>query len=701
MAYLACTSRPQPRERLADLLWGAHFEAQARQNLRQALSLLRRILGHEALVSEDNAVSLAPGVIDCDVIRFEALVAEGSRASLAAAADLYRNPLLTDLNIAEEAWLDWRNSERERLAGLAVDSMVGYGQQALRAGNTAAALKNANRAIAVNALREDAHRLAIQALAALGRKAEALKYYQDLAARLRHELSTEPDAATRLLVAELRSAPPPDASPTSNELHRKMHGTSGGKTGTETTAARVDNATAEVVVRSNSFEQRQLTIMVCNLIGPTSYSENLDPEDIHDRIATFQKTAADVAARFGGFVAQYQGYGVLVYFGYPAAHEHDAERAVRAGLAILDSIGKVAAFPEMQLRASVGIATGLVVVGETSTIDDNCHHIATGQTPNLATRLQTRAASGDVVIATSTQRLLGGRFDCRELDPIEVKGQPYPIEAWQVHGERTDVSRYEARHGAGLSPLVGRQEEAELLLRRWNQSRSGEGRVVVISGEAGIGKSRIAENMVAICEAGSHACFRYSCSPHHTDSALFPFIVQIEQQAGFRPGDSDSTRLEKLEALLKPTSANLPRDGALFAELLSLPMDGRHPALKASPQQKQEMTLGALLNRLKDAATRAPLLIVFEDAHWIDPTSLDLLGRMVSSATQLPLLLIVTFRPGFQPDWADQPHVTALPWARTMAPRSFAALRWTKHSPTPLPRISCRALMACHYSSRN
>ena len=516
----------------------------------------------------------------------------------------------------------------------------------------------------MNALREDAHRLIVQALAATGRKAEALKHYQDLVALLKRELSTEPDAVTQLLVAELRSAKPTGTSRTISEPPPNMRGTSARETNAETTAARTDDASTRVVVRSNSLEQRQLTIMVCNLIGPMAPSASLDPEDVHDLIAAFHKMVTDIAARFDGFVAQYQGYGALVYFGYPTAHEHDAERAVRAGLAILNSVSRLTASSSETIQASVGIATGLVVVAEKPETGETRQRVAIGETPNLATRLQACAAADEVVIAASTQRLVGRMFDCRELGFIQVKGQSHPVEAWQVRGETAGVSRYKSRRGTTLSPLVGRQEEFELLLRRWDQAKSDEGRVVLISGEPGIGKSRIAESMLARLRDKPHVRLRYFCSPYHTHSALYPFIAQIEQDAGFAPGDSVSTRLDRLEALVKPTATNLPRDVALFAELVGVPMDGRYPALAVSPQLKREMTLGALLNRLNDAASRTPILIVVEDAHWIDPTSLDLLERMVTCATQLPLLLLVTSRPEFQPSWVGQPHVTTLSLSR-------------------------------------
>ncbi|WP_371424784.1 AAA family ATPase [Tardiphaga sp.] len=665
LAYLACKA-PQPREKLANLLWGSHYETQARQNLRQALFRLRRILGQDALINNDDDVWLAPGLIDCDAVRFEALSVEGSCASLAAACDLYAGPLLTDLNITEDAWSDWRGSERERLEGIALDAMVGHSRQAMRVGNAEIAFKVANRAIAVNALREDAHRLIVQALVATGRKAEALRHYQDLATLLKQELNTEPDAITQSLVAELRSARPPGASPTVNDFLSSMHGASGQDIQARTTAAPTDDASTRAAVRPDPLEQRQLTFMVCSLIGSMPPSAGLDPEDVHDLITAFHKMIADIATRHDGFVAQYQGYGALVYFGYPAAHEHDAEQSVRAGLSILDAVGKLTTSSGEKIQASVGIATGPVVIDERSAADDRRRHVAIGEAPSLATRLQTTAAAGEITIAASTRRLVGRMFECRQLHHIDV-------EAWQVHGEMVGVSRFDARRGDVAYPFIGRQEELALLLRRWDQAKSDAGHVVLISGESGIGKSRVAESLLARLDDEPHTRLRYFCSPHHTHSALHPFIAQVKQDAGFEPDDSDNTRLDRLEALLKPTATNLPRDVALVAELVGVPIDGRYPTLTASPQQKREMTLDALLSRLNDAASRAPILIVFEDAHWIDPTSLDLLERMATRAASLPILLIVTLRPEFQPGWVGQPHVTALSLSR-LGPKDSAGI---------------------------
>lgn len=671
LAYLACTApQPQPREKLANLFWGSHYETQARQNLRQALFRLRRILGQDVLLNSDDDVWLAAGVIDCDVARYKALIAKGDHASLKTAVELYAGPLVSDLSIAEDAWSDWHVAERERLESLALDAMVGHSQKAMQAGDTEAALKAAHRAIQMNALREDAHRVRIRALAAMGRKAEALRHYQDLVGLLKRELSTQPDAVTQSLAAELRNGQPPDASQIASAPPPAVPAASEREIEAGSAVARDGAASTKMAARPDALEQRLLTILVCNPIVPTGLSA--EPEDVHDLIAAFHTMVNDIAARFGGFLAQYQGNGVVVYFGYPAAHEHDAERAVRAGLAMLASRDGVAGSAAGTVQASVGIATGLVLVGEKSTTDNGSHHVAIGEAPTIAMRLQSTAAPGNVVMAESTQRLVGPLFDCRALPASDGRQQP---EAWQVLGETAGVSRFDARRGDGLSPLVGRQEEIALLLHRWDQAGSRAGRVVLLSGEAGIGKSRITESVAARLDGEQHTRLRYSCSPHHTHSPLHPFIARLQQEAGFRPDDSAGTRLDRLETLVAPASADVPRDVALLAELTGVPLDSRYPALAATPQQKRDMTLDLFMDRLDAAASKKPILILFEDLHWIDPTSLDLLERMVTRTAQLPLLLLATARPEFQPGWADQPHVTALSLSRLGSDESAGLIR--------------------------
>jgi class 3 adenylate cyclase/predicted ATPase len=405
-------------------------------------------------------------------------------------------------------------------------------------------------------------------------------------------------------------------------------------------------------------ERRQLTVMFCDLVGSTALSARLDPEDLREVIAAYHRAAAEVVGRFDGFVAKYMGDGVLVYFGYPRAHEDDAERAVRAELGVIDSVGRLDV-QSIELRARVGIATGLVVVGDLIGEGSALEQSVVGETPNLAARLQALAEPGVVVIAAGTRRLVGDLFDYRDLGAIEVKGIAAPVPAWQVLRPSAVASRFEALHGSALSPLIGRDEEIELLLRRWARVKAGDGQVVLVSGEAGLGKSRITAALAERLHGEPHIRLRYFCSPYYKDSALFPFIDQLGRSAGFVRDDPPAAKLEKLDALLA-RAAPSDEDAAFLADLLSLPASERHPLPDLSPQRKKERTLEALIRQLEGLARQQPVVMVFEDAHWIDPTSRDLLDLLVERARSLSMLLIVTFRPEFQPPWTGQPQVMML-----------------------------------------
>jgi class 3 adenylate cyclase/predicted ATPase len=405
-------------------------------------------------------------------------------------------------------------------------------------------------------------------------------------------------------------------------------------------------------------ERRQLTVMFCDMVGSTELSARLDPEDLREVIAAYHRAVADVVRSLDGFVAKYMGDGVLVYFGYPRAHEDDAERAVRAGLGAIDAVGRLAV-TSATLQARVGIATGLVVVGDLIGEGSAQEQSVVGETPNLAARLQALAEPGAVCIAAGTRRLVGDLFEYRDLGAIELKGITAPAPAWLVLRRSAVESRFEALRGSALSRLIGRDEEIELLLRRWERAKAGDGQVVLISGEPGIGKSRLSAALAERLHGEPHLRLRYFCSPYYQDSALYPFIDQLGRAAGFASDDSPAARLEKLEDLLS-CAAPPDEDAALIADLLSLPASDRHPLPNLSPQRKKERTLEALLRQLEGLARQEPVIMVFEDAHWIDPTSRELLDLTVERVGSLPVLLIVTFRPEFQPPWTGQPQVTTL-----------------------------------------
>ena len=408
---------------------------------------------------------------------------------------------------------------------------------------------------------------------------------------------------------------------------------------------------------TESAERRQVTVLFSDLVGSTALAGRMDPEDLREVISAYQKCVAVTVQRFGGFVAKYMGDGVLIYFGYPQAHEDDAERAVRAGLELIAAVSAVKA--PVSLQARVGIATGLVVVGDLIGSGEAQERGIVGETPNVAARLQGVAEPNAVVIAESTRKLLGNLFDLQDLSAQDLKGIASPVRAWAVLRPASIESRFEALHASGLTELVGREEELELLLRRWSKAKTGEGQVVLLSGEAGIGKSRLTAALLERLAGEPHTRLRYFCSPQHTDSAFYPIISQMERAAGFVHDDTPHAKLDKLDAVLAQTSTST-HDAALFAEMLSLPSDGRYSTVEMAPQQRRQKTLEALTAQLEALSRQKPVLMIFEDAHWADPTSVEAFGRAVDRIRTLGVLLIVTYRPEFEPPWIGRPHATAL-----------------------------------------
>jgi class 3 adenylate cyclase/predicted ATPase len=439
------------------------------------------------------------------------------------------------------------------------------------------------------------------------------------------------------------------------------------KSGPAVAAATTSPATPRA---ADTAERRQVTVMFSDLVGSTALSARMDPEDLREVISAYHKSVAETVQRFGGFVAKYMGDGILIYFGYPQAHEDDADRAVRAGLKLVAAVTALKSHVPLQTR--VGIATGLVVVGDLIGSGEAQERGIIGETPNLAARLQGIAEPNRVVIAEGTRKLLGNLFELEDLGAHDLKGISGPVRAWAALRSSAAEGRFEALHASGLTALVGRDEELELLLRRWSKAKGGEGQVVLLSGEAGIGKSRLTAALLERLTSEPHTRLRYFSSPQHTDSAFYPIIGQMERAAGLVHNDTPQAKLDKLDAVLAQTSTS-KQDAALFAEMLSLPNDGRYPALDPDPQRRRQRTLEALNLQMEVLSRSNPVLMIVEDVHWSDPTSLEAFGRAVDRVASLRVLLILTFRPEFQPPWIGRPHVTALTINR-LAQRDIAAI---------------------------
>jgi class 3 adenylate cyclase len=448
------------------------------------------------------------------------------------------------------------------------------------------------------------------------------------------------------------------------------------------TKPRASAPTASEPAPEDRAERRQVTVMFSDLVGSTALSARMDPEDLREVFSAYQKCVAETVQRYGGYVAKYMGDGVLIYFGYPQAHEDDAERAVRAGLELVAAVGALKTHAPLQTR--VGIATGLVIVGDLIGSGASQEQAIVGETPNLAARLQGIAEPNSAVIAESTRKLAGNLFELEDLGPRDLKGISGLVRAWAALRPASVESRFEALHASGLTELVGREEELGLLLRRWSKAKTGEGQVVLVSGEAGIGKSRLTAALLERLATEPYTPLRYFWSPQHTDSAFFPIIGQMERAAGLVQNDAPQARVDKLDAVLAQTSTS-KQDAALLADMLSLSNDGRYPTLELTAQQRRQRTLEALTAQLAGLASQHPLLMIFEDVHWIDPTSLEALNRTMDRIRTLPALLIVTFRPEFSAPWMGQSHVMSMTLSRLgerEATAIIASLAGNKELPT-------------------
>src|SRR5712691_10713781 len=409
--------------------------------------------------------------------------------------------------------------------------------------------------------------------------------------------------------------------------------------------------------RPSSGERRQLTVEFIDLVGSTTLSQQLDPEDYHACVVAYQTACQRIIARYEGHIAQYLGDGVLVYFGYPAAHDEDAVRAVRSGLEIVAAVGQLAYTPPLQVR--IGIHTGLVVVGEIG-VGERTERLALGETPNIAARVQGVAELDTVVMSAATYRLVQGLFECQDLGRQALKGVTTPLSLYRVVQESAAQNRFQVAVRTGLTPLVGREHELGLLQERWDRAKHTDGQVVLLSGEPGIGKSRLVEVLKEHVgqEGATHIEFR--CSPYHQNSALYPLIEHLQRVLQFVREDSPQAKLEKLQQRLShyrfPQNDTLP----LLAALLSLPPPADFPSLTLSPQKQKEKTLAALVSWLVEEAAQAPVYCAWEDLHWADPSTLEVLSLMINQVPTTRILALLTFRPEFTPPWSAHSYLSQL-----------------------------------------
>ena len=645
LTYLALhPGQSYGRETLATLFWGNTPNAQARGSLRQAIAAVRRALlgrGTGVLGTEGDTVALAAEAVHTDVAEFKRLLDDGGLENLERGLALYRGELLQGFSFREEGLEEWLWVEREQLREMALTGLDKLLWHHVEVGAVELGIAVGSRLLALDPLREEVHRAMMGLYLEQGRRPSALRQYQICRELLERELGVEPEAETeRIYEQARRSISKPRFSGSS-------------ATGRNAARGAEEDARDEVGIPPNG-ELRQVTVLFAELAEFARLSGKLGVEQIHMLLGRYLDVVDDVVHRYGGVVSAHIGDTVMAMFGYPRAHEDDAQRAVQAGLELVEAISESESkgwSDEFALAVQVAISTGLVVAERSVSGDEG----VVGAPVTVATRLLSVAEPGSVVIGQATRRLVDGLFICEGLGHQDLRGLSEPVAAYRVRGQSGAPSRFEATADRGLTPLVGRKAEIALLWDRWRQVENGEGQVVLLSGEAGIGKSRIVREF-----RDRLASFQvlYYCSPYHTNTMLYPAIKQLERALGFERGDSGQQKLDKLEAMVQSHGLAVQETVPLLAPLLSLPLSDRYSVPVLSRPVQKQRTLETLVALVGAMAEREPVLMVVEDVHWIDPTTLELLGQFTERAHTARILLVITFRPEFEPPWSGYPHLT-------------------------------------------
>ena len=682
LAYLALAGEQlRSRSSLASLLWDEAGEPQARESLRQTLSLLRRTLlpSHaHPIVSEGDAIALDPGVLGVDALDFARLAETNEPDALAAAANLYGGELLEGFDLHAPEFDRWLWAVRQGFHEKAVDLLSRMLTHDLGAGNLDKAASTAARLLTLDPLRESSHRALMELYSKQGRYAAALRQYQICCEVLARELNVEPEPGTTALYREIRAQRNAQREPAS-EIGRPKPETAG--------------AGDAAPPAARPLERRQITVLACEMPGLDALSARLEPEELVAVAAACRRQCAAVVERLGGCVQRFSGDRFTALFGFPKANEHSVEQAVRAGLALVTQLRGPQSLGPEAVAARVGIATSPVVAGEFSQDNAEAALALIGEAPRIANFLQTIAPSNVVLIAAPTKELVGDLFECVAMPEPLFAGALERGPFWQVLGEARSTTRFAATHGPEKSPFVGREAELDGLLELWRVAARGEGRIAFITGEPGIGKSRLALELQERLKALPHRALFYQCSPFHADSALYPFIRELERAADFHHADDAEAKLDKLAAMLAGDAPALPEIAPLFAQLLSVSVQGRQAPLTLSPAQQRRKTLGALLDRVESFARRQPVLVVFEDSHWADASSLEVLDLLADRIRTLPVLLLVTSRPGFEPAWGGLEHVRQMTLER-MVDRHARTLVQHLSSGSGLPAGVIDAILA-------